>query len=49
MKAETFERFSLQGTPSAIVFNRKGHVQNVSFGQLESQEPLIRECLASAD
>ena len=48
MKAETFERFSLQGTPSAIVFNRKGHVQNVSFGQLESQEPLIRECLASA-
>ena len=49
MKAETFERFSLQGTPSTIVFNRKGHVHNVSFGQLESQEPLIRECLASAD
>ncbi len=49
MKAETFERFSLQGTPSAIVFNRKGHVHNVSFGQLANQESLIRECLASAD
>ncbi len=49
MKAETFERFSLKGTPSSILFDRKGHVQDVSFGQLESQEPLIRECLALAD
>jgi len=46
MKAETFERFSLQGTPSSILFDRKGHVQDVSFGQNEHQQSLIEQCLA---
>jgi thiol-disulfide isomerase/thioredoxin len=49
LKAETFERFALQGTPSSILFDRKGHVQNVSFGQMEHQESLIKQFLASAD
>ena len=49
MKAETFERFALQGTPSSILFNRKGQVRNVSFGQNENQQSLIEQCLASAD
>jgi len=49
MKAETFERFSLQGTPSSILFDRKGHVQNISFGQNENQQYLIEQCLASRD
>ncbi len=47
MKAETFERFALQGTPSSILFNRKGQVQNVSFGQAENQQSLIEQYLAS--
>ena len=47
MKAETFERFALQGTPSSILFNRKGQVQNVSFGQTENQQSLIEQYLAS--
>ncbi len=49
MKAETFERFALQGTPSSILFDRKGQLQNVSFGQNENQQSLIEQCLASAD
>jgi hypothetical protein len=49
MKAETFERFALQGTPSSILFDRKGHLRDVSFGQIEHQESLIKQCLASAD
>lgn len=49
MKAETFERFALQGTPSSILFDRKGHVQDISFGQAEPQPTLIEQCLASAD
>jgi hypothetical protein len=49
MKAETFERFALQGTPSSILFHRKGHVQDVSFGKMENQHFLIEQCLASTD
>ncbi len=49
MKAETFERFALQGTPSSILFDRKGHLQNVSFGQIENQQSLIEQCLASTN
>jgi len=45
MKAETFERFSLQGTPSSILFDRKGHVRDVSFGQIEHLESLIQRYL----
>ena len=49
MKAETFERFSLQGTPSSILFDRKGHLRDVSFGQIENQQSLIEQCLTSRD
>ncbi len=45
MKAETFEHFSLQGTPSSILFNQKGRVQDISFGQNEHLQSLIEQCL----
>ena len=32
MKAETFEKFGLRGTPSAILFDRMGHLKDISFG-----------------
>ncbi|GJL64355.1 MAG: hypothetical protein NPIRA04_30090 [Nitrospirales bacterium] len=48
MKAETFDRFSLQGTPSAIMFDRKGLLRDVSFGQMEHQRSLVEQCLAEA-
>lgn len=47
MKAETFERFSLQGTPSSILINRQGILKNISFGQLDQLQPLIEELLES--
>lgn len=46
MKAETFERFSLQGTPSAILFDRKSQLQDVFFGQAEHLQSAIEKCLA---
>ena len=46
MKAETFERFALQGTPSSILFDRKGYVRDISFGQMEHQQSLTEQCLA---
>lgn len=46
MKADTFERFSLQGTPSSILFDRQGNLKDVSFGQMVHQESLIEQCLA---
>ncbi|MFB5610671.1 MAG: peroxiredoxin family protein [Nitrosopumilaceae archaeon] len=46
-EAETFEMYSLQGTPSSIVIDRKGILRDVSFGQmgnLESKiEALVKE------
>tara|TARA_R110002073_G_scaffold178597_2_gene337041 strand:+ start:1683 stop:2330 length:648 start_codon:yes stop_codon:yes gene_type:complete len=45
MRAMTFERFSLQGTPSSILFDRQGQLRDVSFGQSEHQERLIEQCL----
>ncbi len=45
MKAETFERFSLQGTPSSILFDRKGHVRDISFGQNNAHHSAIKQCL----
>ncbi|MCP5245327.1 MAG: TlpA family protein disulfide reductase [Burkholderiales bacterium] len=45
MKAETFERFSLQGTPSAILFDRKGQLQDVSFGQADHKQSAIEQLL----
>jgi len=49
MKAETFERFALQGTPSSILFDRKGLAQDISFGQTENQQSLVEQCLASTN
>jgi len=46
MRAETFERFSLQGTPSAIIFNRQGQLKDVSFGQIEHTQALVEQCLS---
>lgn len=49
MKAETFERFALRGTPSSILFDRKGHVEDVSFGRTENLQHLIKQCLAKVN
>jgi thiol-disulfide isomerase/thioredoxin len=46
MKAVTFERFALQGTPSSILFDRNGRLIDVSFGQAGGQESMIEQCLA---
>jgi hypothetical protein len=43
--AETFEEYSLNGTPSTIVVDRKGILRDVSFGQNEALEPLIQSLL----
>ncbi|NND87139.1 MAG: redoxin domain-containing protein [Nitrosopumilus sp.] len=43
--AETFEKFSLQGTPSAIVVDRKGILRDVSFGQSGHIDAMIQKLL----
>ena len=43
--AETFERFSLQGTPSTILVDRKGILRDVSFGQSGHVEQMIQKLL----
>lgn len=43
--AETFEKFSLQGTPSTIVVDRKGILRDISFGQTGGLEPMIQSLL----
>ena len=43
--AETFEKFSLQGTPSTILVDRKGILRDVSFGQTGHIESLIQQIL----
>jgi len=40
--AETFEMYSLQGTPSNILIDRKGVLRDVSFGQNGSLESKIQ-------
>lgn len=45
MKAETFERFALQGTPSCIAFDRKGQLKDVSFGQIDYKQAMIEHLL----
>ncbi|MEK6735302.1 MAG: TlpA family protein disulfide reductase [Pseudomonadota bacterium] len=45
MKAETFERFALQGTPSCILFDREGQLRDVSFGQIEHKEAMVEHLL----
>lgn len=46
MKAETFEKFALQGTPSCILFDRKGQLRDVSFGQVDHKQSMVEQCLA---
>ena len=43
--AETFENFSLQGTPSAILVDRKGILRDVSFGQTGHIDGMIQQLL----
>lgn len=43
--AETFERFSLQGTPSTILVDRKGILRDVSFGQSGHIEGMIEKMI----
>lgn len=43
--AETFEKYSLQGTPSTIVVDRKGILRDVSFGQTGGLESMIQSLL----
>ena len=40
--AETFEMFSLQGTPSTILVDRKGILRDVSFGQNSNLECMVK-------
>lgn len=44
--AETFEKYSLQGTPSSILIDRKGILRDVSFGQSAHLDAMIRKLLA---
>ncbi|MBX3617795.1 TlpA family protein disulfide reductase [Nitrosomonas sp.] len=46
MRAETFERFALQGTPSCILFDRKGALKDVSFGQIDYKQAMVEHFLA---
>jgi hypothetical protein len=46
MRAETFERFALQGTPSCILFDRKGELKDVSFGQIDYKQAMVEHFLA---
>ena len=44
--AETFEKFSLQGTPSIILIDRKGILRDVSFGQTGHLDSMIQKLIA---
>ena len=44
--AETFEKFSLQGTPSTILIDRKGILRDVSFGGSGHIESMIQKLIA---
>ena len=43
--AETFEMYSLQGTPSTILVDRKGVLRDVSFGQTANLESMVQKLL----
>ncbi|MDX1372433.1 MAG: TlpA family protein disulfide reductase, partial [Nitrososphaeraceae archaeon] len=43
--AQTFDEYQLQGTPSAIVVDRKGILQNVSFGVNYNLKDLIQQLI----
>ena len=44
--AETFEKFTLQGTPSTILVDRKGILRDVSFGQSSNIEVMIQKLIS---
>jgi glutathione peroxidase-family protein len=44
--AETFEKFSLQGTPSTILVDRKAILRDVSFGQSGHLDSMIQKLIA---
>ncbi len=44
--AETFEKFSLQGTPASILVDRKGILRDVSFGQSGHLDSMIQKLIA---
>ncbi len=41
-EAETFEMYSLQGTPSSIIVDRKGILRDISFGGQGTLESMIQ-------
>ena len=43
--AETFELYSLQGTPSTILVDRKGILRDVSFGSTANLEAMVQKLL----
>jgi len=43
--AETFEIYSLQGTPSTILVDRKGILRDVSFGTTANLEAMVQKLL----
>ncbi|TNF99420.1 MAG: TlpA family protein disulfide reductase [Gammaproteobacteria bacterium] len=45
MRANTFELFSLKGTPSSILIDREGILRDVSFGLADHLEPKIQKYL----
>jgi len=44
--AETFEKFSLRGTPSFILVDRKGILRDVYFGQTGNLDSMIQKLIA---
>ncbi len=44
--AETFEMYSLQGTPSTILVDRKGILRDVSFGSTANLESMVQKLLS---
>ena len=46
--AQTFETYSLKGTPSSILVDRDGILRDVSFGSFDHLEPLIIDLLEQA-
>ena len=43
--AETFEKYALQGTPSAILIDRNGVLRDVSFGQSGHLDSMIQKLI----
>jgi hypothetical protein len=43
--AKTFEEYGLRGTPSAILIDKKGILQQIFFGSINSLENTVKELL----